>query len=299
MKTRHWASLVSVAALAVLFWSDTARSCTYIVSDPRFVHLEAPVGGIWWVAGTFAIADEVELSDASGNKHLAEVVPPVLEGSLAIRVPATAVVGDVFEPPVGAVYLHEDGIEQFLTVASGDASNETGVVPAPTLDVELVETVVGYESIATIPMSPCGTDPGIWRTQYSQRPWISGDVAEGYVLDVVLQETGAVPFEDLPNSNAVPFAAREPGTFHEHIGGIPETSGAFDVNARLRRASDGATGPTLTLLASPSDEIETRTEFIGCASTGVDETDVPLVCLAAAIVAYRRGSTRRSAGRQV
>ena len=294
MKTTTWMGLAYAATFAAS-WCDDAMACFYLTEDHRFVQLEAPVGGVWWIPGVFEnVSDTVELRDLSGNVHYAEVVLPYLEGAIALRVPTTTVVGDQLNPPAGA---DNEFLETLpvLTVVAGDQVDEMTVVSAPILEVEMKRTAVGYQAVATVGETSCGREFGIWSIRYSGRPWLIGDVPEGHVLDVVVQERGASPFEDLAERNAIFMVARQPGSVSEHFSSV---GGAFDVNARLRRASDGATGPTMTIEADATSELnESQLEFQGCASTETGRRGIPLVCLLGAVFGYRRGLARQRAGR--
>jgi hypothetical protein len=297
MKTGTWMIYMAMATATACAWSEAVWSCTQVSEEMRFIQREAPVGGVWWVAGPFEnLGSTLELRDTSGNIHISEIVYPYLPGSLSIRVPDTAVIGDVFNAPDGAddLWLEES---QSLRVVAGEVIEEMPVLSAPSVEVEKVMTRIGYSAIATVGESSCGREFGLWNEEYAEQPWLKGEVPDGFAVDVVLQERGEEPFEALSDGLRTFIVARKPGSISEHIYGI---GGVFDVNARLRRTSDGATGPTVTIEADGRyDSTETRMAFQGCASTEVGRKGFPMLCLFAVAFAYRRSMARQHVGLQV
>lgn len=274
----------------LMLWTSEGMPCTLEVPDDRFVQHEAPRGGVWLVSGSFSPVDRVEIFDSQGSPHEVAVVPPTLEGSITLRVPDWAEVGTSFEPPMGASYLEGAAVPgQVLTVAAGDVVSSEEIVPPPTAGIEVRETLVGYESLATIPTAPCGFDTGVWRNHYADRPWLEGSVPDGFVMDATIQEAGLAPFVDLPNANAVLFVARGPGDFSEHVTGPPNVEGSFEVHTRLRRVSDGTLGPIVSFQATESDVVEYRTELVGC--SGVAQGVGPFAVLLLLALAVRRRSS--------
>ena len=274
--------VVFAAAISVaVSWAPRADACSPEPQpDPLFLRGVAPPGGLWWLA-SWERVDQLTLTqrDGGGASIVVDVAARGLQQSFAVRVPADAVPGTVYELPPEARF-DPDGAVNELVVSDAPDDAPDGDVPAPDLAVDVREALCGYGPAIALP-TPCRRGAGLWLEQWCEQAFARVVVPPGHVLDLLARAPDVEALAPLTSANESIFDAHEPVLVEVLVPPPPDAEFAFDVHARFRRVVDSAEGDVVTVPVERDDARPSRVGCVGCAAADGSACVVALAALAA------------------